>query len=219
MSDDTPVRPKWYHFIAMLPVFVLLRLWQASIRFAADPHSLEIMRSPQRMIGLAWHDSIFFLPMSKWAYRKKFPMSGLVSASRDGSYLCAYFKFCGIRVVRGSSRKRASASIVGLIDALKHGSDIFITPDGPIGPKHVAKPGFLGIAEEASVRILLLHFSPRSFRRLSTWDSFMLPMPFSRVEVRAFEFKDADSLISAAEAAGVSPQEYAGRFMSKGSFD
>ena len=211
--------PRWYHYLAIFPLFAIIRIWQASLRLVPQKGSKRYMISPDRMVGIAWHDSIFFLPMAKRAFRKKFPMAGLVSASRDGSYLCAFFKFCGIGTVRGSSRKRAATSAIGLIDTIRKGSDVFITPDGPLGPAHKAKNGFLTVAKETQSRILLLHIRPRHFRRLKTWDGFMLPLPFSRVDISAFEFKNADSLEETARAANTSPEVYVGRFLSNGSFE
>ena len=145
--------PRWYHYLAIFPLFAIIRIWQASLRLVPQKGSKRYMISPDRMVGIAWHDSIFFLPMAKRAFRKKFPMAGLVSASRDGSYLCAFFKFCGIGTVRGSSRKRAATSAIGLIDTIRKGSDVFITPDGPLGPAHKAKNGFLTVANSGGIDI------------------------------------------------------------------
>lgn len=125
-------QPTWRHFILLFPLYLLVRLWQATIRMrASDAKSLENLEDKKRLIGLAWHNRIFFLPMCKYIFRPNFPMSGLVSASRDGAWLCAFFKFLGIGTVRGSSKRRGAHAIISMVETLQHTSDIFITPDGP----------------------------------------------------------------------------------------
>ena len=148
----------------LFPLYLLVRLWQATIRMrASDAKSLENLEDKKRLIGLAWHNRIFFLPMCKYIFRPNFPMSGLVSASRDGAWLCAFFKFLGIGTVRGSSKRRGAHAIISMVETLQHTSDIFITPDGPRGPRYVCKPGFLSVAKSSGARILLLRITPSSF--------------------------------------------------------
>lgn len=218
MAYDVPVNAKWYHYLAIFPLYLIVRLWQATLSLDADEESKRQIGDPKKLIGLAWHDSIFFLPWAKRKLRAKSRMSGLVSASRDGSYLVAFFKFCRIGAVRGSSRGRSAASIIGLIDAVQNGSDIFITPDGPLGPAHRAKSGFFEIARQTNARILLIHVSPSRFKRLRTWDKFMLPLPFSKVKLSAFNFENYEVLLSASEAVGLTPAEYVAKYLSTGSF-
>lgn len=127
-------QPTWRHFIFLFPLYLFVRLWQATIRMrASDAKSLENLEDKKRLIGLAWHNRIFFLPMCKYIFRPNLPMSGLVSASRDGAWLCAFFKFLGIGTVRGSSKRRGAHAIISMVETLQHTSDIFITPDGPRG--------------------------------------------------------------------------------------
>lgn len=204
---------KFYHYIVIFPVFIIVRLWQSSIRFKSDAASLAAMKSPERMVGLAWHNRIFFLPIAKSRYRSRFPMAGLISSSRDGAYLTALFSLMGISAVRGSTKHRGGFALLNLIDAVKGGSDVFITPDGPKGPKCAAKPGFLTVAKESGARILLLNIKPGACWTFDSWDGFILPKPFSSVEISALNIENYNALLKAAEERGVSPEEFAANYM------
>lgn len=208
--------PSWRHYLLLFPVYLILRLWQATVRMrASDAVALAQLRDPSRLIGLAWHNRIFFLPMCKYIFRPDLPMSGLVSASRDGAYLCAFFSFLGIGAIRGSSKRGGAHAIIQMISALKTTSDIFITPDGPRGPRYKCKSGFLSVAKESGARILLLRITPSAYWTINrAWDKFILPKPFSKVVVATREFKNYDEFIAAAEGAGKSPEDFAADFLS-----
>lgn len=182
---------------------------------ASDAVALVQLRDPSRLIGLAWHNRIFFLPMCKYIFRPDLPMSGLVSASRDGAYLCAFFRFLGIGAIRGSSKRGGAHAIIQMISALKTTSDIFITPDGPRGPRYKCKSGFLSVAKESGARILLLRITPSAYWTINrAWDKFILPKPFSKVVVATCEFKNYGEFIAAAERTGKSPEDFAADFLS-----
>ncbi|MGA1101504.1 MAG: hypothetical protein ACO3VB_07020, partial [Opitutales bacterium] len=70
--------------------------------------------------------------------------------------------------------------------------------DGSRGPKYQAKSGALLIAKASRSPVALLSFSYSNAIRLKSWDEFVIPLPFSRVEVQtrilpnAELFKDRD---------------------------
>lgn len=216
MEPHTDIsQPTLMHFIILFPLYIFVRIWQSTIRIRhSNTRSLEELQNPQRLIGLAWHNRIFFLPMCKYIFRPNFPIAGLVSASRDGAYLCAFFKFCGIGTIRGSTKRRGAHSIISMIDTLRDYSDIFITPDGPRGPKYQCKSGFLSVAKGSGARILLLRILPSSFWTINaTWDKFILPKPFSSVTVETLNFDNYDKLIQSAQSAGKTPEQLVADFL------
>lgn len=102
-----------------------------------------------------------------------------------------------------------------MVETLQHTSDIFITPDGPRGPRYVCKPGFLSVAKSSGARILLLRITPSSFWTINaTWDKFILPKPFSRVTVDAVNFDNYESFVAEAEKNGKSPVDFAEHILS-----
>lgn len=206
-------KPTWLHYALIFPLFVAMRLLIASIRFYPTVSAAKYAAAPRRLVGIAWHRNIVFLAKSKVFFRPKFDMAGLVSASRDAAYLVAFFDLFGIRSVRGSQRRRGRQAVLELVETLAEGCDVFITPDGPRGPANVAKRGFFTVAEASGESLILLRFKPKSFFTIPSWDKFIIPLPFTRVDVDACAFDNAAALESAAAALGKSVEEYATDFL------
>jgi lysophospholipid acyltransferase (LPLAT)-like uncharacterized protein len=66
------------------------------------------------------------------------------------------------------------------------GYSLIVTPDGPFGPAHVAKPGALIVARESGLPVLPWALTVRPEIRLTgRWDRQYLPLPFCRIRLRA----------------------------------
>jgi lysophospholipid acyltransferase (LPLAT)-like uncharacterized protein len=107
----------------------------------------------------------------------------LTSASHDGDMVARAMAVFGLGAVRGSSSRRGVAALIGLKHALKDGYDVCLTPDGPRGPRYVLQPGVIKLAESSGAPVVPVHVTFSSAFRLKTWDRFVIPMPFSRVEI------------------------------------
>jgi lysophospholipid acyltransferase (LPLAT)-like uncharacterized protein len=151
-------------------------------------------------IFILWHNRLFIAPELSRRFRQGHPMCGLISASRDGGWLSAFYSSAGVKVIRGSSSRLGREGARDLIEELRAGSDVGITPDGPRGPAYELKPGALIVARRARSRVVLLGIDFESSWRLSTWDGFHLPKPFSRVQMRA-QAVGADEMQDRDEAA------------------
>jgi lysophospholipid acyltransferase (LPLAT)-like uncharacterized protein len=86
--------------------------------------------------------------------------------------------------VRGSSSRLGREAASALVDTLRAGHDIGITPDGPRGPCYEFKPGGVIVARRTQAPILLIGGEFGAAWRLGSWDRFYLPKPFSRVRMR-----------------------------------
>jgi len=162
------------------------KLWAHTLRFElSDSLKALILEKPQSLI-LLWHNRLALALMLFYRYGKRVPLTGLVSASRDGAMLAQIMHAFGIQAARGSSSRRAMSATKELIEALKANRSIVITPDGPRGPLYQAKPGIESIASLAPVRVLHAHAS--RYWALKSWDKFILPKPFSTVR---FDMGDA----------------------------
>jgi len=141
------------------------------------------LREP--VIYVLWHNRIFFLPpiWQRWCGRHR-KCIVLTSASRDGDMVAKALAVFGFGAVRGSSSRRGAAALVGLKRALRDGLDTAITPDGPKGPIYKLQGGVVKLAESSQVPIVPMHASFSSAWRLKTWDRFVIPKPFSKVELR-----------------------------------
>jgi hypothetical protein len=136
------------------------------------------------VIYALWHNRFFCVPPAWnricYGHRKTV---ALTSASHDGDMVARAMAVFGLGSVRGSSSRRGVAALVGLKRALNEGLDICVTPDGPRGPRYKVQPGVIKLAESTGAPIIPIHVRFSSAWRLKTWDRFVIPRPFSRVEV------------------------------------
>ena len=131
-----------------------------------------------------WHSRFFVVPpVWRRVLGKQRKNSALTSASLDGDMVARAMGVFGVQAIRGSSSRRGVAALVGLKRALKAGSDVSITPDGPRGPRYVVQPGIIKIAESSGAPIVQLHARFASAWRVKSWDRFVIPKPFSKVEI------------------------------------
>ena len=135
------------------------------------------------VIFLLWHNRIFSsIPLWK-KFCSHYPLVALASASKDGAILAGAVGVVGVEVVRGSSSRRGAAALVALRKALKQKKDIFITPDGPRGPRYQMQMGALKLAQITGVPIVMKLVREHSFWQLKTWDLMRIPKPFSKLEL------------------------------------
>jgi len=136
------------------------------------------------VILVMWHNRVFGLPPI-WARvcGKHRRCVAMTSASKDGEMVARALGFFGIGAARGSSSRRGAAALVALKRALKNGIDVCITPDGPKGPIYEVQPGVVKLAESSGAPLVTLNARFGSSWRLKTWDRFVIPKPFSRIEV------------------------------------
>ena len=70
-----------------------------------------------------------------------------------------------------------------LVDCLKSGSDVGITPDGPRGPRYKLAIGPVRLSQMTSTPLVSIIVNPAKSWKLRSWDQFRIPKPFSKVYV------------------------------------
>ncbi|HLP27358.1 MAG TPA: lysophospholipid acyltransferase family protein [Candidatus Didemnitutus sp.] len=154
-------------------------LASASIRALARTWSVHIEgRFPTGPCIVAfWHGEM--LPV--WfAFRALRPVA-LVSPSTDGAILGTLLADWGYNVVKGSSSRGGKEALQILVDQAAH-NVVLITPDGPRGPAHIAKPGAIVAAHRAGVPLVLVRMrATRTKIFTRSWDKFQLPLPFAQI--------------------------------------
>ncbi len=111
----------------------------------------------------------------------------LISKSRDGNLVAYTSKFLHFGVIRGSRTakfknkdKRGAGALREMKHTLKNGDCIFMTPDGPRGPRMRMGEGPLRLAKLSGAPILAYGLSTSRKVLFNSWDRFMLPLPFGR---------------------------------------
>ena len=166
----------------------LMRIWCFTLRITLSEDSRRLLAGLDGpCLFVLWHNRLFAAADISRRFRPERPLHCLVSSSKDGAWLTAFFNSVGLRAVRGSSSRGGREAVSTLVAVLRAGHDAGITPDGPRGPIYVCKPGAVVVARRAGVPILLIGMNYESAWRLRSWDKFYLPRPFSRVHLKLRE--------------------------------
>lgn len=137
-------------------------------------------RMGKSFIATFWHCEIF-AAISFW---RKRGMMSMVSQNFDGEYIARIIKKHGCAAARGSSSRSASRVLVEMIRELRNGREGAVTPDGPRGPRWVAKPGVVLLAKASGAAILCFHIVPwRAWVFRKSWDKSEIPYPFIRTAI------------------------------------
>lgn len=135
-------------------------------------------------VFIGWHGELFINPVAYKKYRKNFNSYALISHHFDGELIAKTFYYaCKIKAIRGSSRRGAKAALINAIKTVSNGDDVILTPDGPRGPRHKFQSGALAIAKRAGGKVVIITSKPYRFWQLKSWDKFMIPKPFTKVDI------------------------------------
>lgn len=189
MSKRSEIRGTWKQVAAGKMVAFLMRLLGLTLRYRIeDPSGQKTKAAPGvPVIWIFWHNCLFAAPLTRPRFSGRAPASALASASRDGAVIESMVTSFGVKTVRGSSSRRGVAALIALKKALKAGEQLFITPDGPRGPRYHLQPGVVKLAQSSGAPIIPVRFTHSSSWRLKSWDRFHIPKPFSKVVINIGE--------------------------------
>jgi len=178
--------------LVLWPLGLLVRGWCRTLRIDLDEGSrAALSRTGGATIFTLWHNRLFVTAEVFRRFREGKRIFALVSASKDGAWLAAFFAVVGMHTVRGSSSRFGREALHALAEKLQQGDDVGITPDGPRGPCYDLKGGGVLLARRTGATTVLLGVRFTKAWRLRSWDAFYLPRPFSRIELRAEEWSAA----------------------------
>ncbi len=149
-----------------------------------DPHGvLDKLLSGSKFVIALWHNRILFAPVL--IPRKYLTHTAvLISASRDGEYIATLVRQFGLKAVRGSSSRGATAALLGLRHQLEECISPILTVDGPRGPRYSIHSGAVALAQMTQTPIVPLALNSRHYWSLKSWDKLQIPWPFTRVTIR-----------------------------------
>lgn len=164
---------------------VLIRLIASTVRWTisgAPPNERPWPEGPARILA-GWHGQQLLLP---WSYLKFLtprakPIFALISQHGDGRIAAAAMRSLGISSIAGSSTRGGREALLALVDTIKGGDHVAITPDGPRGPIHEVKPGAIRLAQKTGAEITPVALAADRSWRFKSWDKMFLPKPFSHV--------------------------------------
>jgi len=155
----------------------------------------------QPFIFAFWHGQM--LPLL-WVHRRE-GVRIVISSHRDGEIVAGIAERLGHRTIRGSSSRGAARALLSIVRELEDGVEVAMTPDGPRGPARKFAGGALIAAQRVGVPIVGIGVAASRAWRLKSWDRFMIPKPFSRVNV-VYTVPTLVTATSAREAEGEAPK-------------
>lgn len=165
-----------------MPLFIgIISLWLKSLRVKCkNEEALQSLKNSQSGYVLTfWHANL----LVGYHHHRGDEMASLVSLSRDGGLLTQALKAWGYDVIRGSRHHKKDEALNALHTLATQGRRLALTPDGSRGPARKLKAGAVIVARDHGLPLIAAGIAHSHCRKLKTWDSFRLPMPFSRVVI------------------------------------
>lgn len=141
-----------------------------------------------------WHGELLLSPQIYRYIHKTQPAFGIISRHFDGEMIARVLNYFHIMPLRGSSSKGAKQVLLEAFRAIKKGNDLLVTPDGPRGPRHKVSDGALALAIKGKLPLCTINFTCDRYWQLDSWDRFVIPKPFSRIDfyIKVLDLKDMD---------------------------
>ena len=149
---------KWLKLSVLPPIGAsVIRGLGRSMRMDSQGHEQvdALYRQGRHIILAFWHAQQLMVPMG---YRGT-EANVLISQHQDGEIIARIISRFGHRAVRGSSTRGGALALRELIRLGRSGADLVVTPDGPKGPRQVAKLGVVQLAKATGLPIVPLAFS------------------------------------------------------------
>jgi lysophospholipid acyltransferase (LPLAT)-like uncharacterized protein len=161
--------------------YVVIRALGATLRFAwSEEEGVTPERIARPAIYSFWHQCIF--PAA--ALFREQRIGVMTSLSFDGEFIARIIEKLGFRAVRGSSSRGAVGALRGMSREIERGEAVAFTIDGPRGPRYVAKPGPVFLAQATGAPMAAFHIALDKPWILKSWDATLIPKPFSRALLR-----------------------------------
>ena len=169
-------RVKTFLMVKILPslIFVFLSLLRITlkIKHVNNDSVIEGWNKGENFIFCFWHGRLLMMPFANVRGKGKV----LISRHRDGELIARVMAFFRLGSIRGSFRKGTVSSIREIINSLREGYDVAITPDGPKGPRHTVKDGIVELSRLTGKALVPITYSAskKKLFTLGTGLSFLI---------------------------------------------
>jgi hypothetical protein len=143
----------------------------------------QMVDDKRPFVGAFWHGQIPMIPI---LVRDLPDAHMLVSAEKESDVIARTVSRLGFHTVRGArggqadqKGRRGAAAAVEMIDLLRQGKIVGVTPDGPLGPYQRASLGLVSLAKRSQCPILCGAWAARRTIQFRRWDRLSAPLPFT----------------------------------------
>lgn len=167
-------------FIGTLGAGLILALGRTfTVRFIGREHLDRARAGGQRVIYAFWHEGLL---IATYVFRRQ-GIRVLVSQHQDGEYISRTIERLGYETIRGSTTRGGTRALFRMAAAGATGCDLGVTLDGPHGPRRRAQTGVLYIAMRSGLPIIPFGVACSRKLVLSSWDRFIVPLPFTQATI------------------------------------
>ncbi|MGZ8404138.1 MAG: lysophospholipid acyltransferase family protein [Nitrospira sp.] len=188
MSDFTKACSRWAKVSLLPPVAAaVIRCIARSMRYETRGHEEvdALYRDGRHIILAFWHAQQL---MMLFGYRGA-GSHVLISQHGDGEIIARIIARFGHGAVRGSSTRGGAGALRALIRVGRSGRDVAVTPDGPKGPRQVAKLGVIQLAKATGFPVVPFVFAcskKNSLRAgIATWSRTRFPEGYFSTAIRS----------------------------------
>ena len=173
------LRRDWVKTALCAVIASYIRLVHGTSRWQVEGSDIpaRLWDANQPFILAFWHGRLMMMP---YIWRRGVKIGMLISHHPDGQFISHTVRHFHIDTIIGSSSRGGAAAMRALMKSLSGGVSIGMTPDGPRGPRMRASKGVIQAARLAGVPILPCAYGVARRRMLSSWDRFILALPFTR---------------------------------------
>ncbi len=147
------------------------------LRVEGGDHLYRLFEQDKRVILAFWHSQQLMMPFALPGLKAHV----LISQHRDGELIRRIVARFGLEAVRGSSTRGGAEALRQLIRLGRSGANLVLTPDGPKGPRQVAKMGVVQLARATGLPIVPMAFgcSKKKSSRVGIASSCPIRLPMA----------------------------------------
>lgn len=169
--------PFWQWLIPRVAAGYLRVLYATQrVEFATPNYYDQTVAQHGAAVLLLWHNRI--LQGSVLGIGRN--LAVIISRSRDGGYISSTVERIGLTPVRGSSSRGQLHAMRELVERVKSGQSIVMTPDGPRGPCYHLQAGPIEVARVTGCPLIPVGTASTKARRVKSWDRTIIPYPFTK---------------------------------------
>ena len=168
-------------FLSLLGRWIFqLLFFLNKVSVLGEENLLKLIKSGKPIMLCVWHGRLLF---PSWYIRHHTTLHIISSRHADSEILAHILRKWGYGLIRGSTKKGGISVIREMTKIFSKGGMIAVTNDGPKGPARIAKSGSIGLAIKNNVKIITVTGSATKYWQVKSWDRFMLPKPFGKIQI------------------------------------
>jgi lysophospholipid acyltransferase (LPLAT)-like uncharacterized protein len=182
-----------YWLTGLIPslLYHLVRAYSWTFRLHVENEKpwLDYLQGGGRVLLCGWHQQ-FFAAIRHFKTYASYRPALMISQSKDGDIIASIAEKSGWHTVRGSSSRDGGRALKEMIGQLQLTGLAAHIVDGPKGPAGIIKAGAVSLARTAGAVVVPLYTTADRAWYFNSWDRFMFPKPFAKVNIRFGEMLD-----------------------------